>query len=228
MANLVIYGTGSIAEMAFEYFSNDSIYDVRAFTVEEKFISSFEYLGLPVVSFEEVDFLYDPFEYEMFVAVGYYEMNRLRSRIYYEAKEKGFKLASYVSSRAFVWYNVKIGDNCFILENNVLQPYTEIGNDVILWSGNHVGHGVIIHDHVYVASHVVISGNSIIGSHCFIGVNATVADNIVVRDHCLIGAGANIFSNTAEGTVYKAVKTQSMSYEDLSPAAKKMFLEVKE
>lgn len=85
-------------------------------------------------------------------------MNRVRTRLYREAKAKEFSIASYVSSKAFVWRNVEIGENCCIFEDNVIQPFVNIGNNVIIWSGNHVGHHSVIKDRCFIASYVVISG----------------------------------------------------------------------
>lgn len=63
-----------------------------------------------------------------------------------------------ISSTAKVWPGTPIGDNCFIMENNVIQPFAQIGNDVTIWGGSIIGHGSVIKDHCFVAAHVVISG----------------------------------------------------------------------
>lgn len=136
------------------------------------------------------------------MAISYTKLNRVRARLYSEAKLKGYGLVSYISSRAFVWRNVEIGDNCFIMENNVLQYAVRVGNNVVLWSGNHVGHQSVIHDNVFVSSHVVISGYCEIGENSFLGVNSCLANNISIARDCLIGMGAVVNKSTEEGKVY--------------------------
>ncbi len=101
----------------------------------------------------------------MFVAVGYKQLNRVRAEVYRAAKKKNYRLATYVSSKAVYFGDVNCGDNCFILEANVIQPFVTIGNNVILWSGNHIGHDVVIEDHCFVSSHVVLSGHVRVGEH---------------------------------------------------------------
>ncbi|HIP25014.1 MAG TPA: acetyltransferase [Archaeoglobus profundus] len=199
---IVIFGTGSFAEVAYYYLIKDSPYEVIAFTVDKNFITEKEKFGLPVVPFEEVEKIYPPDEFKMFVAVGYNKVNRVRAEKYYQAKEKGYELISYVCSRAIVWDNVEIGDNCFIFEANVIQPFVKIGNNVIVWSGNHIGHHTTIGDHIFIASHAVISGHCKIGSYCFIGVNATFREGITVAEDCIIGANALIIRDTQKGGVY--------------------------
>lgn len=199
---LIIYGTGETALLAYEYFTHDSPYEVVAFTVQRKFMTKKVIRKLPVVQFETIRKRYAPTMYDMFVAVSYTKLNRVRASLYALAKKKKYALASYVSSRAFVWRTVKIGDNCFILENNVIQHGVVIGNDVTLWSGNHVGHQTRISDHVFVSSHCVISGYCNIGAYSFLGVNSTFNDRIIIAPDTIIGSGAVVIRSTEEGKTY--------------------------
>jgi sugar O-acyltransferase (sialic acid O-acetyltransferase NeuD family) len=201
--SLVIVGDGEFAEIAYEYFTHDSPYEVAAFAVERSFLKKDQLFGLPVVAFEEVERYFPPASHQAFVAVTYTQLNRVRARLCREARARGFTLATYVSSRAFVWHNVRLGDNCFVFENNVLQYCVEVGNGVVLWSGNHVGHRSVIRDSCFISSHVVISGYCDIGESCFLGVNSTLGDHVHVGRDCVIGAGAVIVKNTEPGKVYK-------------------------
>lgn len=205
---LVIVGDRPIAEVAFEYFTHDSEYDVAAFTVERAFVGRDALFGRPIVAFEEVQELYPPSAYDLFVAVGYGQMNRLRARLFHEAKAKGYTLASYVSPRAFVWRDAAIGENAFIFESNVIQPFVTIGDDVVLWSGNHIGHHARIGSHAFLSSHVVVSGFVDIGDYCFVGVNATFADNVTVGRDTLVGAGAVVLKDAPAGSLFATEATK--------------------
>jgi len=209
---IVIVGAGEFAEIAYEYFTHDSPYDVIAFSVAKDYIEKDELYGLPIVPFENLEEKYDPNEFKAFVAITYTQFNRVRKRIYHEIKSKGFQLVSYISSHAFVWHNVQIGENCFIFENNVLQHHVKIGNNVIIWSGNYIGHRAKIRDNCFITAHVVVSAFSEIGENCFFGVNSCILDNLTIAKDCIIGAGAVVLKNTEKGMVYlghpaKAVKS---------------------
>lgn len=199
---LVIYGTGEIALMAYEYFTHDSEYTVAAFTVERKFLTKKRVHGLPVVSFETVVKKFPPKHYDMFIAVSYTGLNHVRAKYFALAKKKRYHLATYISSRAFVWRTARIGDNCMILEGNVVQHGVKLGNDVFLWSGNHIGHRVNIADHVYISSHCVISGYTKIGAYSFLGVNSTYNERLTIAQDSLIGSGAVVIKDTEKGRVY--------------------------
>lgn len=202
MSKIVIFGEGKIAEEAYFYLTNDSPHEVAAFTADKNCISKKELWGLAVIPFEEIESKYPPSEFKMFVALGYQNLNKLRATKYYEAKYKGYELISYISSRASNFGDVEIGDNCFILENVVIQPCSKIGNNVSVWSGNLIGHHATVEDHCYIAGQVIISGHTTIEPYCFIGINATIGHEITIGRESLIGAGSLITKNVEPKSVY--------------------------
>lgn len=205
MKKLVIFGLADLAELVNFYFEHDSDYQVTAFTVDHKYKKMDQFCGLPVYDFEEISKQCPPEQYEMFIAIGYSHMNQIRQEKYKTAKQKGYRLASYISTHATCLIERShIGENCLILEDSTIQPFVEIGNNVIIWSGGHIGHHAKIGDHVFLAPHVALAGRTCVGNNCFLGINATVHDHVVIGENCVIGAGALITRDTEPGAVYKA------------------------
>jgi sugar O-acyltransferase (sialic acid O-acetyltransferase NeuD family) len=202
VSDVVIFGAGDIARLADYYLTEDSPHQVVAFTVDRSFLSADRFLDRPLVPFDEIVLRFPPDRFEMFIALSYARMNATRAERYAAAKTLGYRLVSYVSSRCTFLTKNPIGDNCFILEDNTVQPFVTIGSNVTLWSGNHVGHDSTIGDHCFIASHVVISGHVTIGERSFIGVNATLRDSITIAPQTLVGAGALVMKNTAATGVY--------------------------
>jgi len=205
---LIIIGSGETGLIAYEYFQFDSSYEVVAFSVNEQYITENTINNLLVVPFETLEKKYNPSEYEVYVAISSGKLNRNRTKVYTEAKAKGYKCASYISSKSFVWRNVEIGENCFIFENNTLQPFVKIGNNVTLWSGNHIGHNTIIKDNCFISSHCVISGFCEVGENSFLGVNCTIENNVKIAKDNFIGAGALIQKDTIEKGLYQTNQTE--------------------
>jgi sugar O-acyltransferase (sialic acid O-acetyltransferase NeuD family) len=199
---VVIFGIGDYARIAAHYLNVDSPRQVAAFTVHGSYIDGNELRGLPVVPYEELADTHPPSDYSMLVAIGFSRVNQARAEIYGECKRMGYELISYINSRAAQWGEIEVGDNTFIFEENVIQPFVTIGSDVVLWSGNHIGHDARIGDHCFIASHAVVSGNVEIGDYCFVGVNATFRDGVKVAPRCVIGASALIMKDTEEGAVH--------------------------
>jgi sugar O-acyltransferase (sialic acid O-acetyltransferase NeuD family) len=201
--NIIIFGINDLAELAHFYFSNEYRlgYDdpiTIAFTVNKEFIKEDTFKGLNVVPFEDLNELYPPSKYKLFAPVA---DNKLREKIYNEGKEKGYEFISYVSKKC-TNYASSIGENCFILEDNTLQPFTTIGNNVVLWSGNHIGHHGVIEDNVFFTSHVVMSGHCHIKEGTFIGVNACIRDGITIEKNCIIGMGSVVTKSTEPNSTY--------------------------
>ncbi|HZM61029.1 MAG TPA: acetyltransferase [Vicinamibacterales bacterium] len=219
MARLVIFGAGDIARLAHYYFSHDSSHEVAGFVVDRQFRKDDHFLGLRLSDAEDAPRDYPPSEYEMFVALSYARMNAVRAEKYEAMKQHGYRLVSYVSSRCTYLSEHQPGDNCFILEDNTIQPFVRIGNDVTLWSGNHVGHDAVIEDHCFVTSHVVISGYVRVGTRSFIGVNATLRNSITIAPQTLVGAGAVIMKDTKPKGVYipERARLFSKSSDEIEP-----------
>ncbi len=208
MKRLVIFGAGDIAQLAHYYFTHDTDYEVAAFTVDADYLEDRLLEGVPVVDFGSIAASHPPAAHDMFIAVSYAKVNALRRDRYLAARRMGYTLATYVSPRATVLNDGRIGDNCFILEDNTIQPFATIGNDVTLWSGNHIGHHSRIGDHCFITSQVVVSGGVTIGERAFIGVNATLRDHITIGAGCVIGAGALVLADAPADSVFAPAATE--------------------
>jgi sugar O-acyltransferase (sialic acid O-acetyltransferase NeuD family) len=205
---LIIVGAGETADLAGQYFAHDTDFQVVAYAVEREYIKESSFAGRPIVPFEELPDRFPPGEYSVFVALSGNKLNKPRQKLFAKTKTLGYRCPSYVSSRAFVWKNVVIGENCFIFEDNTLQANVVIGDNVILWSGNHIGHHSHIGSHCFVSSHVVICGYCQIGEGCFLGVNAVIENNLTVGTDTFIGAGAIIRKSTGDREVYQTAATE--------------------
>jgi sugar O-acyltransferase (sialic acid O-acetyltransferase NeuD family) len=209
VAKVVVFGVSQWAELAHFYLTHDSPHEVVAFTVDREYLGANQFKGLPVVPYDEVDRHYPPHEFNMFIPMSFKKMNHVRADKYDDAIKRGYTLISYVSSKATTFPGFTCGDNCFILEDNTIQPFVTIGNDVVMWSGNHIGHHTVIKDHVTITSHVVISGCCTVEPFCFLGVNATVRDETVVERETLVGMSTVIAKDTKEFEVYQAAGTDA-------------------
>lgn len=202
MAKVIIFGVLDTAELAHYYLQHDSEHEVAGFVVNREYLADESFHGLPVVAFEDVEKIFSPAEYSFFAPMTGRNMNRNREKIYNEAKAKGYSFISYISSRATIFDKSVVGENCFILEDNTIQPYTTIGNNVVIWSGNHIGHHGKIKDHVFFTSHVVMSGHCVIEPYCFFGVNSTIRDYMHIEQGTLVGMASAVTKDTEEWGIY--------------------------
>ena len=202
MKKILIFGVSPAAAQSHYDFTSDSRYVVAAFTIDKADMKQEEFLGLPVVPFEDVETLYPPAEYGMFVAVYFNRVNLVRRMKFEAAKLKGYELVSYVSSKAIVWPGLDIGENCMICDGANIRPFCRIGDDSFIMPGAVVGHDSVVGDHCYIAIHAVLLAGSSVESGCVIGANSTILNGVIVAKDCVIGAGTVISKNTKEKGVY--------------------------
>ena len=211
MKKTIIFGTGDLARLIQKYLTRDSTHEIVAFTSHQEFITEKNIDGLPVIPFEKIEDKFPIDKFSMFIAIGYSELNKKREKVFIEAKNKGYELLSYVHPSTKLWDDFKMGENCFIFENNVIQPSVKLGDNVIIWSSNVISHHCEIKDHNFIISHTAIAGNVTIEPYCFIGMNATIRNSITIARECVIGAGAVILEDTKEGDVYVSNSTKKLS-----------------
>lgn len=202
---IIIFGNQQLAELAHFYLNENIV----AFTLHQRFIKENTFKGLPVVPFENIENIYPPNEYLLFAPMTGKNLNQDRKKVFDEGKTKGYKFYTYISPNATVLTD-KIGENCFILEDNTIQPFVEIGNNVVLWSGNHIGHHGKIDDHVFFTSHVVLSGNCHVESFSWFGVNATIRNNLQIKEGTLVSMGACLTKNTEPYTLWLGVPAKNI------------------
>tara|TARA_B100000989_G_C19502910_1_gene455076 strand:- start:1044 stop:1727 length:684 start_codon:yes stop_codon:yes gene_type:complete len=208
MKKLLIFGTGEISILAKYYFETDSDYDVVGFVCDDEFHNSDQFEGKKLYKFSSLKTSINKDDHYIFVGISYRQLNKVRENIYHKIKKLGFKFASYISPKSEISPNVKIGENCFILENQTIQPFVEIGDNVIIWSGNHIGHRSKISNHVYISSHVCVSGYCEIGERTFIGVNSALGDFSKIGKDTFISMSSTVYGNIKDGSVIIGKKTQ--------------------
>ena len=188
MADIVIFGAGQMAEVAKVYMDAHSDDRIVGFTVDAQYAKVDRFHGLPVVPWENLEEFFPPDQVWLLGPLSYRRVNEFRRARYLEGKRRTYRFASFIHPNSHV-YTKEIGENCFILEANVIQPFVKIGNNVMLWSNNHIGHHSIIGDHCFLVVGVVIAGGTRIGEGCFLGGKVGITGGLTIGDDCFLSMG---------------------------------------
>jgi sugar O-acyltransferase (sialic acid O-acetyltransferase NeuD family) len=204
---LLIFGAGLQADLARYYFAEHASRHVEAFTVDAAYVGDGRFDGLPVLDFAEAQQRFPPATHDLFVAIGYTQLNQVRKRVFESARALGYALPSFVHPTASVARNVRIGANTLLREMAVVSPFARVGDGCQLGTRALVSHHARIGSHCWLSPGALVCGNAQVGEACFIGANATLRDGITVGASCVIGAGALILADCEPGGVYAAAAT---------------------
>lgn len=202
---VLIYGVSGQAQQLYKYISLDSDDEVIAFVADAEYIKEERLFGLPVIDFEQVSEVFPPDDYEMLISFAYTNMMRNREEKFRICKEKGYRLYSFISSRANV-YCEKIGEGCVIYPGCTIAPFTELGDGTFCEIGVNIAHHAHIGDYNFFAPGAVVCGGVKVGNNCFFGAGSITRNAVRVEDLTLIGAGTYLNCSTKRGQVLKAPK----------------------
>ena len=198
MKDLVIVGTGSFATLMKFYITQYDTRKVVAFSVEQAYINEPFFEGIPICPLERLTEYYSADVYDVLLAIGAKDMNKLRERLFHFCKEKGYHIASFVHPSCLISPDAQIGEGNIFLENILIQPFVKIGNGNLFWDHVAISHNETIGDFNTMAGVVGLSGFIKIGNNCYIGKYSMVFDNVSIADYTLVGAGAHVKNDTQE------------------------------
>ncbi len=210
MKPVVLFGLGKIAEVVHHFMSKESPREVVGWTCDAQFLDRDTFHGLPAVAFEEVTEKFPPEQFDMFVALGYQNLNSLRAERVHDAKQKGYSLPSFVHEKSGLPVDTDLGDNCFIMNSVCVHPRVRLGDDVFVWSGAMIGHHSTIADHCWITSTANICGVVEAGASCFFAANATVANNVRIGKECFLGSNTLVTKDLPDQSVVIAEASKPM------------------
>jgi sugar O-acyltransferase (sialic acid O-acetyltransferase NeuD family) len=213
MSKVVLFGAGRGADIAFRFLKRDSDHELCGFSTDLRHIERDTFHDLPVVAFESVEQRFPPDQYKFLVLLGYQRMNGLRAEKYLAAKAKGYSFISYINSQFYRAEDLNVGENCFIMDNQSISLDVKIGNNVVMWSSNHVGDLSTIGDHSWLASHVTVAAEVNVQPYCFLGIGATIGNRLMLGERTFVGANALIASNTEQNSVHVSSTSEAVDLE---------------
>lgn len=207
---VIIYGIGEFAQLLHYYITNESSYELVAFTADKEFIDKDTLCGLPVIELEEIDKIYPPEKYKMLVAVGYSNM-RNRKILFDKAKKKEYQLINYIHPSVDV-RNMTIGENNIIFSGSIIEPFVTMGDNNVIWSMTLLGHHMSLGNHNYISAQCLLAGHASIKNLCFIGNGVNMIDSLTIENETYIVAGSNLRKNTLESAMYHGNPAKLLKY----------------
>lgn len=197
MADIVVFGAGDSAQLSKFYLERFSDHRVVGFAVDADRLSASTFEGLPLVAWEELERRFPPDAVRLFAPIGYAKLNQVRKRRFEGGKARGYGFISFIHPHAS-YYGTPVGENCMILEASYVHPFSEIGDNVMLWGGV-VAHHVRIGDHCFLTRAMILAHSSL-GSRCFVSFS-DVVDRVTVGEACVIARRAYVTEDLPANSV---------------------------
>lgn len=200
MKDVILFGTGDMAQVVTYYLDRFADFNVIGFTLDRDYMQGDSYEGRPLVAWDELEQHYPPSEVDLFGPMTYKKMNTVRRDRYLEGKKRGYDFASFIHPASHI-YTEDIGENCLILEGNTVQPFAKIGHNNIIWSNNHIAHHVVIGDHCFIASQVAVAGSAVIGDECYLAGQVGISHGLTIGRACAVLNGVHVHKDLADASV---------------------------
>ena len=201
MSRLVIFDTGDTAQVASVYLRQHSDHEVVAYVVDRKFLVEPQFLGRPVIAWDELPTRFPPGNVLLLGPLSVRRMNQFRKERFLEGKALGYEFASFVHP-SVERLEVSMGENCFVFGGVIIEPFARLGDNVIVWSNAHIGHHAMIENHCFIGPGAGVGGYCVIGEGSFLGPKADVAPRVRVGRDCFLAQRSAISEDAADGGVY--------------------------
>lgn len=211
MADIVVFGAGQIADVARTYIDAHGPDRIVGFTVDAAFRRGDSFAGRPLVDWEHLERYFPPNQVKLLGPLSYRRLNEFRRNRHREGKERGYSFASFIHPACHN-YAEHIGENTFILESNIIQPFVRIGDGVMMWSGNHIGHHCIVGDYCFFASQVGLGSGVQLGDECFLLGKAGVESGLRIGPRSFLGTAVIVRKHLEAGSVVLASASTIAEY----------------
>lgn len=202
VSDVVIFGTGQIADVLSEYVERFGSERIVGYTVDRAYQAESHFRGLPVVAWEDLPAVFPPSSVRLLGPISYQGLNSLRRDRHLEAKSWGYQFANFIHPSVHLMAD-SVGENVIILENCTIQPRARLGDGVIIWSATHVGHHSVIGDFCFLSSQVGVSSGVSIGAGCVIGGQVGIDNGCIIGSDCYIESRAAIRRDVPPNSVVR-------------------------
>ncbi|MES3037775.1 MAG: acetyltransferase [Bdellovibrionota bacterium] len=192
---VVIIGTGGHAKVVHDILIQEGKFKPAAFFSLDKNLKSF--LELP--HYHQDEFGQHEFTHGV-VAIG---DNWLRAQAVrtLNAINSKFQFVTTVHPSAVVGNGVKLGVGTVVMANAVVNPFSVIGDHIIINTSASVDHDCQLENYCSIAPGAVLGGNVKVGQYSAVSLGAKIIHGRSIGEQTVIGAGALVVGDVGSGVV---------------------------
>jgi sugar O-acyltransferase (sialic acid O-acetyltransferase NeuD family) len=143
------------------------------------------------------------------VAVGQIKSPEPRIQLFRFLEQLSSEMPTIVSPRAYVSRHATIAAGTIVMHGAVVNAGAKIGRNCILNSQSLVEHDTVIGDHCHISTAAAVNSGVRIGAGSFVGSNVCVRQGVAIGERCVIGMGQRVLSDCNADTQLPAAKLMS-------------------
>ena len=134
------------------------------------------------------------------VSVGQIKSPDLRMYLFGVLEKAGCSTPTVISPRAYVSKHAKIGAGSIVLHGAVVNAGVRVGSNCIINSQSLIEHDTVIADHCHIATGAVLNSGVHVGPGTFIGSSTSVRQGVTIGERSLVGMGQRVLDDCESGT----------------------------
>lgn len=205
MKGKLIFGCSALARRLFQNLENEGYY-IAAFAADDNYCQQDRFCDRPLVPYSKMEELFPPKGYEVYVTIGYTDMNGKRKDAIERLLALGYSLPNYIH-RSVIYDGVTMGIGNLVFAGSILDMDTQIGDGNMLLQGVLISHDIQMGDYNFFAPRAALAGDVTIGNQNFFGLNCSIKNGVKIGDRCLIGASAYAAQDLKDGSVLRASRS---------------------
>ncbi len=203
---IVIIGAGPHAKVVVDVIKSENRYDIIGLVDK---VEKSGFWGIDIIGDDNC--LYDLYGRGIKKTVIGIGDNKIRKRLFQQAKEIGFDIINVVSDKAIISQYAQLGCGVVVMPGAIINADTFIGDGCIINTNCSVDHDNYIGEFSHIAPGATLAGSVNIGAGTFCGVGCRIIDGIKIGHNVVIGAGTVIINpiesnSTVVGVPAKYIK----------------------
>ncbi|WP_274449878.1 acetyltransferase [Aeromonas caviae] len=136
------------------------------------------------------------------VAIG---NNKTRLEKHQLLQKLGAQIVNIIHPSAVISKHVSIGSGCVVVAGAVINPFSRLGDCVIINTCSSVGHDCQLNDAVHVCPGTRLAGQVSVGKASWLGIGSSIVQGVSIMENIYVGAGSVVVKDLKQSGTYYGI-----------------------
>tara|TARA_B100001248_G_C27233415_1_gene385904 strand:+ start:167 stop:778 length:612 start_codon:yes stop_codon:yes gene_type:complete len=202
MKSLVLIGNGGHCRSCIEVIESSGEFQIKGLIVHPKDLSK-TFMNYIVLGNDE-NFIECFCKNDLaLICIGQIHSPEIRKNYFNLLDQKGISMATIKSKFAIISKYAFVDKGSAVMHRVILNAGVKVGKNCILNTNSLIEHDAIIGNHCHISTGAIINGSAQIGNECFLGSGAIVREGVKIGDKSIISAGQVVMKDLPPRTILR-------------------------